>query len=119
MSILSSLLNKITGYKVYIYGGIIIVVLSLFAYNWYLRVEVKSLMVDKKILVDANKTNNKTILKLKEEVKSINSLCEKRLKSKEKTIKKLKEVDEIDSQYLGKNDNNSIINRLNRMFNNN
>lgn len=116
MSILTSLLNKLIPYKLYLYGAVVLAFVSLLGYNWYLRVEVKSLKTDYKLCNEANKTNNETILSLRKEIKNSNSLCEERLKSKENIIKKLKEIDKLDSKHLNKNDKNLILKKLNEMY---
>lgn len=113
---LTSLVSKLIPFKMYLYGAVVSVFVLLLGYNWYLRVEVKSLKADYKLCSEANKTNTETILNLRKEIKNSNSLCEERLKSKENTIKKLREIDKLDSQNLNKNDKNLILKKLNEMY---
>ena len=109
------ILNFLTPYKLYFYGAIVVLFLSLLGYNWYLRVEIKSLKADYKLCNDANISNMDVIRKMNSDIKKSETLCEKRLKLKEETLRKIKKITELKGDDESSS-NDPVLNLLNKMW---
>jgi len=70
---------------------------------------------------DANETSTSTIEKMKSNIDNIAASCEKTLRSKEETIRKLAHIDkmEVPNEKTSSNNSDPILIELNSMFNNN
>jgi hypothetical protein len=99
----------------------------------YAKSEVLNLKSQIQICQDANVANQETIVKLKTEIESAQSLCESRLRVKDKVISRLKEIDALraegrkrgsaeeeikkDEKGIDATVDDPILHELNRMFN--
>jgi len=85
-----------------------------------LKAEGLRLKAELKQCVSANESNQKTISSLQSENKKTNKLCKARLDIKEKVIKKIQEIDALNPEQEGenneKNTGDPILFKLNRMF---
>lgn len=81
--------------------------------------KVEAERVAKENCQEANKKNSEVIIFLENEIVKGNKSCTNRLKEKDKTIKKLQDVDNLNGgEYVSDSTgtNNIILNELNRMF---
>ena len=84
--------------------------------------KVDKLQVSLTVCHDANETNTSTIDKMKSNIDDIAASCERTLRSKEETIRKLARIDRLEAKDENNNvqDNSDpILIELNSMFNNN
>jgi len=83
--------------------------------------KVDKLQISLVICRDANETNTSTIDKIKSNIDNLANTCEKVLRSKENTIRKLARIDKLEARNEKTSSNNSdlILIKLNSMFNNN
>ena len=69
----------------------------------------------------ANQTNTETIEQLKKQAESYNKSCQERIKGKDGTINRLREIDNLrgsNGQKVDANSNDPILNQLRGMFGN-
>jgi len=85
-----------------------------------LKAEGLRLKAELKQCVSANESAQKTISSLQSEIKKANKLCKARLDIKEKVIKRIQEIDTLNPEQEGenneKNTGDRILFKLNRMF---
>lgn len=90
---------------------------------WKIRgYEVGKLKGEVSIYKDANAENTRTITALQAEIAKGNKACEQRLKSKDGTLKRLREIDDLkgagNGQKVGTDSDDPILNQLRGMFGN-
>jgi len=85
-----------------------------------LKAEGLRLKAELQQCVSANESAQKTISSLQSEIKKANKLCKARLDIKEKVIKRIQEIDALNPEQEGenneKNTGDPILLELNRMF---
>lgn len=64
---------------------------------------------------EANTKLDSTVRELRKELTSLNSVCSKRLKTKDEVIKKIQEIERIPDEAIN-SDNDPILRDLNRMY---
>lgn len=90
----------------------------------YTKSEIANLRSQIERCQDANKTNQETISALQSELKKSQSLCNLRLKAKDKVINRLKDIDALKGKSEVENEkgidatavDDTILHELNRMF---
>lgn len=102
--------------------GLIIGLLLGFGGGWWVRGhEVKSLKTELKVEKDANQVNQATIAAQKDEIRKAVKSCNARVESKDKTLKRLKLIDSLNSGGKNEKDNSDnsadpLLDELNRMY---
>ena len=113
----------------YLKGGIIGLLVGMILAGvgvwWAKDQQVKAVKVELQAAKDANQTNQETIKNLKDETENLNKSCTARIQTKDKTIRKLKEIDSLKpgevndatgNNSVGGNSGDSILDALNGMW---